>query len=57
MGMNGGIHDAVNLAQRLIGAWRGETPDDDLDRYERQRRAVTIETTQGGHRYRREIRR
>ena len=27
MGMNGGIHDAVNLATRLAAVWRGEAPD------------------------------
>jgi 3-(3-hydroxy-phenyl)propionate hydroxylase len=26
MGMNGGIHDAVNLAGRLAAVWRGEKP-------------------------------
>ena len=26
MGMNGGIHDAVNLAARLAAVWRGEAP-------------------------------
>ena len=43
MGMNGGIHDAVNLAGRLAAVWRGSAPCSDLDRYERQRRGVTIE--------------
>jgi 3-(3-hydroxy-phenyl)propionate hydroxylase len=28
MGMNGGIHDAVNLAGRLAAVWRGEAPDE-----------------------------
>jgi 3-(3-hydroxy-phenyl)propionate hydroxylase len=46
MGMNGGIHDAVNLAARLIRVWRGEAGEDELDRYERQRRLVTIEYVQ-----------
>ena len=26
MGMNGGIHDALNLAQRLADVWHGEAP-------------------------------
>jgi 3-(3-hydroxy-phenyl)propionate hydroxylase len=46
MGMNGGIHDAVNLAERLAGVWRGELPVEDLDRYDRQRRLVTLEYVQ-----------
>jgi 3-(3-hydroxy-phenyl)propionate hydroxylase len=43
MGMNGGIHDAVNLTARLIEVWRGEKPESELDRYDRQRRLVTLE--------------
>ena len=43
MGMNGGIHDAVNLTTRLAAVWRAEMPDDELDRYDRQRRLVTLE--------------
>ena len=46
MGMNGGIHDAVNLASRLAAVWRGEKPDAELDRYDRQRRLVTLEYIQ-----------
>jgi 3-(3-hydroxy-phenyl)propionate hydroxylase len=46
MGMNGGIHDAINLAERLARAWRGEVGDAELDRYDRQRRLVTLEYVQ-----------
>jgi len=46
MGMNGGIHDAVNLATRLAAVWRGEAPEADLDRFDKQRRPVTLETIQ-----------
>jgi 3-(3-hydroxy-phenyl)propionate hydroxylase len=46
MGMNGGIHDAVNLTGRLAGVWRGETGEDELDRYDRERRGVTVEYVQ-----------
>jgi 3-(3-hydroxy-phenyl)propionate hydroxylase len=46
MGMNGGIHDAIDLAARLARAWRGESEPGDLDRYERQRRGVTVEYVQ-----------
>jgi 3-(3-hydroxy-phenyl)propionate hydroxylase len=46
MGMNGGIHDAVNLATRLAAVWRGEAPEADLDRFDKQRRLVTLETIQ-----------
>jgi 3-(3-hydroxy-phenyl)propionate hydroxylase len=43
MGMNGGIHDAVNLTSRLVEVWRGGKPETELDRYDRQRRLVTLE--------------
>ena len=46
MGMNGGIHDAVNLAGRLAAVWRGEAPDAELDRFDKQRRLVTLEYIQ-----------
>ena len=36
MGMNAGVHDAMNLAEKLIALMRGEGDDDLLDRYERQ---------------------
>lgn len=45
MGMNGGIHDAVNLAGKLAAVWRG-APLETMGRYERQRRKVAIETVQ-----------
>ena len=44
--MNGGIHDAVNLADRLAEVWHGRAPEAELDRYDRQRRLVTLETIQ-----------
>jgi len=43
MGMNGGVHDAVNLCRKLIDVLRGEQGDAVLDRYERQRRTIAIE--------------
>jgi len=46
MGMNGGIHDAINLTDRLARVWRGTAPESELDRYDRQRRLVTLETIQ-----------
>ncbi|MFT6887787.1 MAG: 3-(3-hydroxy-phenyl)propionate hydroxylase, partial [Paracoccaceae bacterium] len=45
MGMNGGIHDAVNLTEKLAQVWRGADPSL-MGRYERQRRKVAIETVQ-----------
>lgn len=39
MGMNGGIHDAFSLADKLIAVAQGADPAL-LDRYERQRRSV-----------------
>lgn len=43
MGMNGGIHDAVNLAEKLARVTRGETDESELDTYERQRRPIALE--------------
>ena len=43
MGMNGGIHDAINLTTRLAEVWAGAAPEAELDRYERQRRSITLE--------------
>jgi 3-(3-hydroxy-phenyl)propionate hydroxylase len=43
MGMNGGIHDAMNLTRRLAAVWHGKASEDELDRFDRQRRLVTLE--------------
>jgi len=43
MGMNGGIHDAFNLAEKLVAVLRGEKTEAELARYERQRRPVALE--------------
>ena len=45
-GLNSGIHDAVNLADKLGRYFRGEGGEELLDRYSRQRRAATIEQVQ-----------
>jgi 3-(3-hydroxy-phenyl)propionate hydroxylase len=42
MGMNGGIHDAINLAEKLSMVMRGEAGADLLDRYDRQRRHAAV---------------
>ena len=43
--MNGGMHDAFNLAEKLAAVWAG-ADERLLDRYERQRRTVAIEAVQ-----------
>ena len=43
MGMNGGIHDAINLTDRLAEVWHGSKADAELDRFDKQRRLVTKE--------------
>jgi 3-(3-hydroxy-phenyl)propionate hydroxylase len=43
MGMNGGIHDAINLTDRLAEVWHGGKNESELDRFEKQRRLVTKE--------------
>jgi 3-(3-hydroxy-phenyl)propionate hydroxylase len=45
-GLNSGIHDAVNLAEKLARVWHGEAQEPLLDLYVRQRRATTIEQVQ-----------
>jgi 3-(3-hydroxy-phenyl)propionate hydroxylase len=46
MGMNSGVHDAFNLADKLAAILRGEADENVLDRYERQRRHVAVQHTQ-----------
>src|ERR1700726_2438150 len=46
MGMNSGVHDAFNLADKLIPIMRNEADDSELDRYDRQRRHVALKHTQ-----------
>src|SRR5712692_78357 len=46
MGMNSGVHDAFNLADKLVKVLRREADDGVLDRYERQRRHVAVQHTQ-----------
>jgi 3-(3-hydroxy-phenyl)propionate hydroxylase len=46
MGMNSGVHDAFNLADKLVRILHGGQSDEILDRYERQRRHVAIQHTQ-----------
>jgi len=42
MGMNGGIHDAVNLVDKLTQVWRGEGDESLFDRYTRQRQPIAV---------------
>lgn len=46
MGLNSGIHDVVNLAEKLTSVWRREADDSLLDRYVRQRRHAAVHTVQ-----------
>ena len=45
-GLNGGIHDAINLAEKLGKVCRGEAGSELLDLYVRQRRTVNLEYVQ-----------
>ena len=45
-GLNSGIHDAINLCDKLGRHWRGEGGEELLDLYSRQRRAATVEQVQ-----------
>ncbi len=43
MGMNGGVHDAFNLSEKLLAVIQQGQDVGLLDRYERQRRTIAIE--------------
>lgn len=43
MGMNGGVHDAFNLAEKLAAVWHGDAPEELLDLYAKQRRQVALD--------------
>ena len=42
MGLNGGLHDALDLADRLTRVWHGQASDAVLDGYERRRKPVVV---------------
>jgi 3-(3-hydroxy-phenyl)propionate hydroxylase len=46
MGMNGGIHDAMNLVEKLADIWFGRAGFEVLDRYTRQRRKAQTDYVQ-----------
>ncbi|MBX6318465.1 NAD(P)/FAD-dependent oxidoreductase [Pigmentiphaga sp.] len=46
MGLNSGIHDAMNLTEKLAQVMLHGAPDDLLDRYHRQRHTVNVEYVQ-----------
>jgi len=43
MGLNGGLHDAVDLAERLSRVWHGASEVELLDGYERKRKPVVVD--------------
>ena len=46
MGMNGGIHDGVNLADKLVRMYKSGETEELLNLYDRQRRPIAIEYVQ-----------
>lgn len=46
MGLNGGIHDAVNLAENLAAIWAGGSAKSHFSMYEQQRRKAAMDTVQ-----------
>ena len=42
MGLNGGIHDALALTDRVSRVWHGRAPESELEGYELQRRPEAI---------------
>lgn len=45
-GLNGGVHDAYNLAEKLADVWHGQADEEVLALYSRQRRTVALEVVQ-----------
>ena len=46
MGMNGGIHDAMNLTAKLVDVWFGRAGPEVFDRFTRQRRKAQVDYVQ-----------
>jgi 3-(3-hydroxy-phenyl)propionate hydroxylase len=46
MGMNGGIHDGINLAGKLASVMKGEATEELLDLYSRQRHHAAVKYVQ-----------
>jgi 3-(3-hydroxy-phenyl)propionate hydroxylase len=46
MGMNGGVHDAWDLTERLLRIHDGADMDKELDQYDRQRRLICVRFVQ-----------
>ncbi len=46
MGLNSGVHDAFNLADKLARILHNQADEQELDRYERQRRYIAVKHTQ-----------
>ena len=47
LGLNGGLHDAVNLTSRLARVWHGEADERALDGYEPQRKPEAVSAILG----------
>lgn len=45
-GLNGGVHDAYSLGNKLAEVWQGRAGADLLEHYSRQRRTVAVEVVQ-----------
>jgi 3-(3-hydroxy-phenyl)propionate hydroxylase len=46
MGMNGGVHDGINAAEKIIQILHEGASEDLLDLYDRQRRPIAVEYVQ-----------
>lgn len=45
-GLNGSVHDSVNLSAKLVDIWNGAPAEPLLDLYDRQRRPINIKAVQ-----------
>lgn len=46
MGMNGGIHDAVNLCEKIVRVWNGKADEREFELYDAQRRPIAVDYVQ-----------
>jgi 3-(3-hydroxy-phenyl)propionate hydroxylase len=46
LGLNGGLHDAISLSEKLGQVWEGHFDEQLIDKYERQRRTISVESIQ-----------
>jgi 3-(3-hydroxy-phenyl)propionate hydroxylase len=46
MGMNGGVHDGLNISEKIARVWSGEADEQVLDLYEGERKPIALDYVQ-----------